>query len=294
MEQKQTKTSKIIVLLLAIMVIVVSIAFYMQKQRADDLLTELNKSNSDKTEVTAELQEMLAQYEGLKSDNDTLNKHLNKEQAKIKKLLKEIKRVKYSNKFALKEYKRETETLRKIMRSYIVQIDSLNTLNQNLVAENKQVKSQYEAVNEEKNTLLQVTDSLSGKVAEAQQLLVGNLFITGLNKRDRETNKIARIVKFKTCFQVKENKVAKEGAHQAYIRISMPDKSILYKSNEDLFDYQGEKIVYTAARQFDYQGKEMNLCVYYKHQTPPLVRGNYHVDIFIDGIRTNSASFELR
>lgn len=123
---------------------------------------------------------------------------------------------------------------------------------------------------------------------------MGNLFVTGLNKRDKETNRVSRIVKFKTCFRIKENKLARKGIHTAYVRIAMPDKSILYNSAENLFDYQGEKIVYTAMRQFDYQNKDMDLCIYYKHETPELVQGIYHVDVFLDGTRITAGEFQLK
>jgi hypothetical protein len=268
--------------------------FWLQeKNKKLEVISELEKTDSEKTQVTSELENMLFQYEDLKTNNDSLNLKLESEQEKIKQLLKEIKQVKYSNKLALEQYKKETETLRAIMRSYIIQIDSLNTMNQNLLAENKEVKNMYQEAQEEKEVLLSVTDSLSSRVAMAEQLLVKSLFISGLNKRDNETNRVERIEKFKTCFSIKDNKLATKGKHLAYIRISMPDKSVLYESEENLFNFKGDDIVYTAFREFDYQGTETELCIYYKHVTPTLVKGTYHVDIFIDGERVNSASFEL-
>jgi len=294
MKQNKSKKTLIIAIILGISVVALAIAFLVQKQKADDLFVELNKSNSEKTEVTGELQKMLSQYDNLKTNNDTLNQRLNTEQTKIKKLLKEIKKVKYSNKLALKQYKKETQTLRHIMRSYIVQIDSLNTMNKNLIAENNEVKNKYQAVQQEKQELIHVSDSLSDKVAEAQQLLVGNLSIIGLNKRNNETMRISRIIKFKTCFTIKENKIAHKGAHKAYVRIVMPDETVLFESSEDLFQYQDKQIVYSAMRDFDYQGKETNICVYYKHENPILVAGEYGVDIFIDGVKTNSGTFILK
>lgn len=270
-----------------------SFLWMQEKNKKKEVIYELEKTNSEKTQVTSDLENMLYQYEELKTNNDSLNVKLTNEQEKIKKLLKEIKQVKYSNKLALEQYKKETETLRTIMRSYIVQIDSLNTMNQNLIAENKEVKTKFEEAQEEKQVLLSVTDSLSSRVAMAEQLLAKDLTISGLNKRDNETNRIERIEKFKTCFSIKDNKLATKGKHVAYIRISMPDKSVLYESEEDLFDYKGEKIVYTATREFEYQGTETDLCIYYKHVTPALTKGTYHVDIFIDGERVSSATFEL-
>ncbi|MCK5536569.1 MAG: hypothetical protein KAI79_07065 [Bacteroidales bacterium] len=285
---------KITSLILAIGLIALAFFFFQEKKHSSELLSELEKTDSEKTQVTSDLEKMLFQYDDLKTNSDSLNVQLAIEQKKIKNLLKNIKNVKYSNKQAIEQYKKETETLRNIMRSYIVQIDSLNTMNKSLIAENKEVKSQYESVQEEKNILLLVTDSLTGRVAEAEQLLVKGIFISGLNKRDKETDNVERIEKFKTCIDIRENKLAKKGNHTAYIRISMPDKSVLYESSEDLFLYKGDNIVYTAYREFDFDGKDKNICIFYKHVNPPLTGGNYNVDIFIDNERVSSASFQLK
>ena len=69
---------------------------------------------------------------------DSLTDQLGAEQDKIRQLLKRDA----SNATKIRMYQRELETLRKVMRSYIVQIDSLNTRNQELTAENIQVRGE--------------------------------------------------------------------------------------------------------------------------------------------------------
>ena len=50
-------------------------------------------------------------------------------------------------------YKREMETIRSVLRSYIVQIDSLNMQNQELMAENKQLRNTERRLTTEKEQL---------------------------------------------------------------------------------------------------------------------------------------------
>ena len=73
MKQNKSKATLIIAIILGISVVALTVAFLAQKQKADDLYTELNKSNSEKTEVTGELQKMLSQYDNLKSNNKRTN-----------------------------------------------------------------------------------------------------------------------------------------------------------------------------------------------------------------------------
>ena len=60
---------------------------------------------------------------------------LEKERTRIVKLLS----INASNVQLIKKYKSEITTMREIMKSYIVQIDSLNTRNKILVAENTEI-----------------------------------------------------------------------------------------------------------------------------------------------------------
>ncbi len=129
---------------------------------------------------------MLDQYDNLQTTNDTLNNQLYSERQKIEKLIKDIKNVKAYNSQQISEYKKEVETLRKIMRSYIVQIDSLYTQNNELIAENKQVKYEYSMVIDENENLASKNDSLAGTVEKAQVLKALNISIAGLNVRGKK------------------------------------------------------------------------------------------------------------
>ena len=67
---------------------------------------------------------------------------LQKQKNKIVQLLS----VNASNVQLIKKYKSEITTMREIMKSYIVQIDSLNTRNKMLVSENTEIKQQITQV----------------------------------------------------------------------------------------------------------------------------------------------------
>lgn len=68
------------------------------------------------------------QYEGYRFEveNDSLAYQLASEQAKVQRLLEELRTVKSNNAQRIAELTRELETLRQILRNYVIQIDSLN------------------------------------------------------------------------------------------------------------------------------------------------------------------------
>lgn len=292
MKEKPVYITIIVVLSLSVVFLIYSLNSQITETTL--AMAELEKTVSEKTSVTNELNGILQQYELLETDNDSLNAKLSKESEKIKELLSELKNVKLSNKQVIDQYKKEAETLRAIMRSYIKQIDSLNTMNQNLVAENTEVKEKYQLLTDEKDMVMKQKDSLVGQVAEASALRVGGLSVTALSKRDSETSRAERVRTIKTCVDVKENVLAKKGLRNIYVRLAMPDGTILYQSSEDMFSYGGEMIAYSASRQFEYNGEVEHVCVFYKHLGDDLKPGTYKVDVFIDGNRLSSASFELK
>ena len=95
----------------------------------------------DKQELEDEYEAISLQYEGFKFSvqNDSLLYKLQNEQAKVLRLQEELRMTQASDKAEIKRLTDELATLRKILRSYIQQIDSLNTLNQELRAKNEQI-----------------------------------------------------------------------------------------------------------------------------------------------------------
>ena len=121
--------------------------YFNQKNNMIEMETILTQ---EKDSLATELRHMVNAYDTLKSNNDTLNAGLEKERARIVKLLS----INASNAQLIKRYKSEITTMREIMKSYIVQIDSLNTRNKVLVAENSEIRQQITQVRTTNTELL--------------------------------------------------------------------------------------------------------------------------------------------
>jgi len=242
-----------------------------------------------KTSLTNELQDMMSEYEGLKSDNDSLNKKIEKQQDRIKQLLS----INASNLEKIKLYKKELSTLRDIMKSYIVQIDSLNTKNQKLVTENVEIKSSLEDARKNNEDLSKEKEKLNSKVQMASVLNAKNIVCSSLNKRGKDTEKATRVTKIKVCFTIRENPLISAGEKEVFMRITRPDELILATSEQDIFSYDGKQIVYSAKRSVNYENKDVDMCIFWEN-AGQLIPGNYNVDLFCESKMIGTGSFALK
>lgn len=110
--------------------------------------------------------------------------------------------MKSSNASEIRRLKKELASLRKVMISYINQIDSLNQLTARQQEVIKDVTRKYNAASRQISSLSEEKKSLNEKVALAAQLDVTNIRITTQNKRGKQTDKVKNVVKFKIDFSI--------------------------------------------------------------------------------------------
>ncbi len=280
---------------LIILVFILAVALGYLGYRYSDQLRELEETEEMKAELERhkvrleqELKDVYAQYDSLRTENDSINQLLFAEQEKIERLLK----INANNVYKIRLYEKELETIRKVLRSYIVQIDSLNQANIALRTENVQVRKQLTEVQKERNQISQEKEELTEKVDKASVLTAKNIIVTPLNKRSKEHYKTSKIVKIRVCFILRENPIIPPGPKTVYIRIARPDEVIL-TSEVAFFEYEGEQIVYTAHREVDYENKDVEMCIFWTNDRQ-LIPGDYHVNLFSDGSNIGSTSFSLK
>ncbi len=280
------KTGKILITIIIVETILLGWLFFdrfSQKKENKQLTTELVDTNAEKQKVESELKEMLRQYEDLKSNDEKLNAKLEEEQKKIETLIAKLKAVKKNERYKITQLNKEIETLKKIMKSYIAQIDSLATENKDLKAENLKVKRKYENSEEKNKELENSRDSLKNKVKQAATLKTYDIIATPLNKWGKKAKKASWARKIKISFHIAENEIAKSGTRDIYIRISDANGKILTNSESTMFEYQGQNIAYSLKRRFEYTGADLDIAMFWNGEGKELSKGNYNVDIFTDG-----------
>lgn len=264
----------------------------LQKQKKSN--AELKQlADLDKKEMENEYTQFALQYDELKRSirNDSLMEQLSKEQRRTQDLLAELKRVKSDDAAEITRLKKELATVREVLRSYILQVDSLQRLNTALANENEQVKAQYNEAATRISSLSTEKASLTEKVAIASQLDATGVTVSPQNKRGKTAKKVTDVTRFVVSFTITKNITAAVGNRQVYVRLLQPTNSVVNPSGS--FSYENRTLQYSATKVIEYTGEEQPVTLYIP-VNETLNKGQYRMDVFVDGsnIGTGSALIE--
>ncbi|SFE44715.1 hypothetical protein [Sunxiuqinia elliptica] len=291
-ETDKERRNNLIVIFLSVILIVVVVLLFMQRGEHKQIMRSLN---AEKDSIQIELNQMVQNYDSLKTDNDTINSQLFVAQTKVKDLLLEVGQVKKASYEQIERYREEVGSLRRIMRNYIVQVDSLNRRNKELMEENAQVKQEYAQIENQKKKLEKEKERLSQRVEKAATLEAKSLVAYGINSRGNDVNNSKKAEKIQVNFTLGKNITAKRGAKNIYIRIQRPDQILLMKSKNDLFRFEDLRIPYSAMREVTYEGNDLPVNIFWDNNgEQALIPGEYTVDVFADGSNIGTTKFSFK
>ena len=247
----------------------------------------------DKKEMENEYQQFATQYSEMKTQisNDSIIAQLTAEQEKTERLLKELKDTKSNDAREIARLKRELATVRAVLRSYVIEIDSLNRLNQNLTAENSRIKGQYNEATRQIEGLNSERASLSEKVAIAAQLDATGISMQLKNKKGKKTDKTSKCKTVQVNFTIAKNVTASNGTKTFYVRITSPSGTTL--GGGGTFNYQNRSLEATMRKAVDYDGRETTISTFW-NVSQSLMAGTYQVSVFADGNMIGSRSFSFK
>lgn len=291
-QSKINRRNNIIVGVLSVILVVVLVLFFMQRSEHRQILSEIK---AEKDSIQMELIQISASYDSLKTENDTLNEQLFLAQTKVRDLLMEVEQTKKLSYSKILDYQKQVTTLRGIMRNFVIQIDSLNRRNQELMAENQQVKQQFVQAQQEKQQLSKQVEQQQEKLKRAALLETRELQVVALNSRGKETRFAKRAQKLRIYFVLGANITAKRGPKKIYARIMRPDQLLMVKSENNVFQFEDLKIPYSAMREVVYEGKDLPVAIFWDNTNePPLMPGTYTVNLFADGNEIGETTFTIK
>src|SRR5664280_2440551 len=217
-------------IILGVALIALIYMYFDKKSKMIEMETVLTQ---EKDSLANELRHMVVAFDTLKTNNDTLKAGVEKQKNKIVQLLS----VNASNVQLIKKYKSEITTMREIMKSYIVQIDSLNSRNKILVSENTNIRKQITQVRNSNTELSKVKEELSTKVEIASVIQAKDIVAVSLNKKRKETTRINLLDKLRICFTLRENPLAQAGQKDIYMRVIRPDSLVVTSSPDNPVSY---------------------------------------------------------
>lgn len=282
--------------ILGLLVVVLAVAVYLLL----DTRKNLNLVSADLAEKTEyfrierdslerELRIIYVQYDSLETDNLDIQIKMQQQQQKIDKLIA----IQADDAYKIKMYKREMETIRSVLRSYIVQIDSLNMQNQELLAANKQLRNTERRLTTEKEQLQNEKSQLEEIKNLATTLQASEINLVLLNKRDNETSRVRTAIKVRVDLLLRANKVTTPGEKTIFLRILRPDQVVLGSPEMEMFEYNGELIPVSASRIVTYENEDLPLSIFWTNDGE-IVPGEHLVELYSEGKIIGTASFILK
>lgn len=289
MEKKKWMSVAVGVLL--VLVVCLGFLLYTENKTKKSLVQEFVLEKEDlENEYTLFAQ----QYDELqiKVKNDSLDTLLDKEQTKVRELLSELKMVKESNASEIRRLKNELTSLRKVMRSFIQQIDSLNKINAQQKVVIATVTNQYKKATKQRDVLQEQKKVLDERVALAAQLDATNIVVRGKTQRKQDARRIKDVRQIEINFTLTKNITAVAGERTVYARILKPDNELLSRDSSGLFRFENKDISYSIKKYVEYTGEEQQVTLYWDVQEF-LYKGTYRIDLFADGVIIGTATYTI-
>jgi len=294
MAEKKTNTG-VLYGIIGLLAVVLLVSVYMLvdlKKDFDKTSTELEQNKiyfaMERDSLEGELHKIYQTYDSLETDNTRIQDELSLQQEKINRLIA----IQANDAYKINMYKREMETLRSVLRSYIVQIDSLNTQNQFLMAENVQLKRKEQRLQTEKEQLETDKEQLEEIKDIATSLHASDIFVVPINERNRAIKRIKSISKIRTDFIIRANTVAKAGEKTVYLRLIRPDDVALGSPEMDMISVNGEDLPASAFRTVTYENADLPVSIFWTNNGE-VVPGEYLVELYCEGKLIGNSVFVL-
>lgn len=271
----------IIAIVLLIPAAYFSISLGMQKKTIEDNLEIVESARrifeDENSMLQRNAEDLVTELEGLKDQNDTMM--LKYQEAVV--MLEQLQREKTYNYEQLAKYKKEVATLRNVMKGYLRQIDSLNTINSNLQAQNIQYKKEINTAQMRADVAEEKADELNTKVRIGSVIQASGIRMTALNAKSNEVKRMRLAKRLKVDFDLTANELAEPGEKSVYLRILGPDGYLLAPSEVILFSFEGDEMRASAVRKVDYENESVPVSIFYDGET--FTNGTYTVEIYVDG-----------
>lgn len=273
--------------------------WWKEKNRADTVVVEKQEVVVERDNVKSDLLQLQDEYAKLETSDKAVQAELEAKRAEIAELIVQAEKHK-NDAYIISKLRKETETLRSIMKHFVVEIDSLNTFSKTVIAEKDKVSADLTA---EKNVTSQLTkdkDALQntvnlGSILKAENPTVKGVKFKSGGKKEVETTKASRVERIKVSFVMGENKIAKQGVKPVYVRLMSPDGKEICKSADEgnMVKFNGSKGYYAAKQDINYKNEEVAVEVLCASPSG-FIPGKYLIDIICDDVIVGQTSIMLK
>ncbi len=277
-----------IIILTVILAAITALYFSIYHQQREDMAFLASQRDA----VEANLTDLMEDFSELEMENSSMADSLSMERMRADSIISQLKRERSFNYNKLRQYEKEVGTLRTIMQGYLQTIDSLNTLNEQLISENVSFRREITSAQLRAEIAEERADELNVQIRQGAILRATTISIAMLNDRGNDVSRARRASTMRTDFSLAANDLSEPGNRAIYLRLISPDGFVLTTDALPTFPFEGETIAYTASREVDFQGVELPVSIFFKGEG--FNEGLYKVELYSEGFLIGSSEVELR
>ena len=289
-ERKENKGPRTVMIILAVVAVALACVLgYMLYQR-NSLVKDLE---TEKAELAQQMVALQQDFDSLNSDYESINHQLDTSREQVALLIEKLSKTEATNRAKIRQYEKELGTLRSIMKGYIVQIDSLNTLNKKLTADAAAARREAAESRAANEQLTQQVESLASQVSAGKILKARGISLLAHYSNDKVGDRHSRVRYMTANLSLVENSLADKGPVRIYVRVKDPEGILLNNTESTSFTAGGEVLQATASREVDYEGNEVDLTIYI-NDTGEFVKGVYTLEVYTEQSLLGRAECMLR
>ncbi|MBO5875686.1 MAG: hypothetical protein J6Q20_04095 [Alistipes sp.] len=282
---KSLRGYKIVIAILAIILAAISVLYYNINRRQQLQYRELEVVRDS---IKNDLTNLISEYDSLQYQNDTISARL----IEANELVEQLKYERRLNYNRLRAYEKEVGTLRTVMKRYLRQIDSLNSLNKKLINENVSYRKEISSANLRAERAEEKASELKNKVQQGAIVRARDIMLVALNAKGNPVSRVRTATTLRIDFTLNANELATPGSREVYVRITSPDGYILSTEQTPSFEFEGGKLSYSASRNVDYQNEDLDVSIFYNGSG--FAAGTYKVQLYSGGYLMGTSEVALR
>ena len=194
-----------------------------------------------------------------------------------------LKKERSWNLAKIKQYEKEVGTLRTIMRGYVRQIDSLNTLNKKAHQRRTSASARRISSANLRAEMAEEGRRAGQQGADRRRAPRPRHFARGTQQQQpRCLAHQERLAPARGLHPSRPTRLASPGNKALYVRITSPDGYVLTTEEMPTFEFEGERLSYSAMREVEYDNtKDLGVGIFYT--STGFTAGTYKIQIYCEG-----------
>ena len=291
MSSENKKSNQPIWLYAILGVLAIALVFLLVRNNSmkGDLEQLETEKEMQRMDFQAEVDSLMKVHNELKESYGELSQELAEKDSIIQADAVEIKKL-LDSQWDYYRIKKKVASLQNIAQKYVRQMDSLYTVNRELVAENERIREEYQAERRQNTNLTRQKEELANKVSQAATMKLYNYSAQAVRfkggGKETSTDRADRAERIRIDFTVAANDLIEPGTKLFYVRIADPRRAIISKGTGDEYSFQanGETLQFTELIRVNYDGKETPVRAYYvKSDNYQMMPGTYFIDVYEQG-----------